>query len=313
MPEIIIGVDAGGSHTVAASARGDEIVRTATGDAANPQLYGIERSVQAIAQTVLAALDGAQASALAVGVAGAGREATRVALLEALSTRFPQTRVTVTDDAHIALRGAVPNGNGMLLIAGTGSIAYAELEGKRYRAGGYGYAIGDEGSGYAIGAAALRHLLRVYERRLPQDALCVATAEYLNVANAHDVLATIYESEAPIASVAACAHIVIDQASTGERTATKITQTAALALFDLIKPLVTLSEPRVTLSEPRVTLSEVEGLPLPLVFAGGLLQTNSLLTYLLETRIANELPHLRIVKGSEPYRGALAAARALLA
>jgi len=76
-------------------------------------------------------------------------------------------------------------------------------------------------------------------------------------------------------------------------------QTAALELFELVRALC--------------RAADVDSRPLPLVFSGGLLRRNSLLTYLIETRIANELPHLRLIKdGPEPHFGALALARGLL-
>jgi glucosamine kinase len=303
---IVAGVDAGGTHTIAAVAQGTDVLQTFESRAANPQLRNIGASVDTIAHAVEMALDGRRADALAVGLAGAGRQSTRDAVLIELVHRFPDTRVAVTDDAHIALRGAIPNGNGMVLIAGTGSIAYAEIDGRRLRAGGYGYAIGDEGSGHAIGSAALQLLLRSYEKRIPSDALCEALAEHLGRASTvNEVLTAVYESDAPVATVAACARIVIELASTGERNATKIVQAAALALYNLVRTLVALSEN----AESRTLASRANAL----AFAGGLLRTNSLLTYLIETRIANELPHVAIVKGGEPYIGALADARALLA
>jgi glucosamine kinase len=290
---IVVGVDAGGTRATAALARGDDVLQTFESRAVNPQFGGVSATVDAIAHVVESVLEGRRADALAVGLAGAGRQATRDAVLIELVHRFPETRVAVSDDAHIALRGAIPEGNGMVLVAGTGSIAYAEIDGRRLRAGGYGYAIGDDGSGHAIGSAALRLLLRSYERGMPSDALSRALAEHLGgAATVHEVLAAVYEGGTPIATIAGCAPAVIEQASLGERNAAKIVQAAALELYNLVRNLAIQD--------------------MPLAFAGGLLRTNSILTYLLETRIANELPHVTIVKGGEPYLGALADARALL-
>lgn len=85
----------------------------------------------------------------------------------------------------------------MTLICGTGSIVYAELGGRRFRAGGYGYLIGDEGSGFAIGAAALRRLLNAAEGIVRRDALSDALATRLRADDGSDVLARIYKSCEP--------------------------------------------------------------------------------------------------------------------
>jgi N-acetylglucosamine kinase-like BadF-type ATPase len=121
----------------------------------------------------------------------------------------------------------------------------------------------------------------------------------LDAGSAQEVLAAVYEVPHAVPSIAALAPIVLDHASSGERSATKIVQAAALELFESIKALV--------------RRAGVEGRELPLVLAGGLLQRNSMLSYLLETRIANELPLLHPLKNPPPaHMGALALARALL-
>jgi glucosamine kinase len=94
-----------------------------------------------------------------VAAAGAGRSrCTRDALLASLRLRtFPRRRphVAVEDDTRVALRAALPEGPGIVVIAGTGSVAYAEHGSTRTaRVGGAGYLLGDEGSAFAIGLAA---------------------------------------------------------------------------------------------------------------------------------------------------------------
>lgn len=88
MPEFVVGVDAGASHTVAALAR----------------------AVDPLARTIGCVLEGEAPAAVSVGAAGAGREETCDALQAELAKHFPTARVGVTDDAHIALRAAFPEG-----------------------------------------------------------------------------------------------------------------------------------------------------------------------------------------------------------
>jgi N-acetylglucosamine kinase-like BadF-type ATPase len=288
---IAVGVDAGGSGTVAIATRDGELLRSANGPAANAQTQGAQRAADAIERAVRGAC----------GAAGASREAIACALLAELAVRFPGTRIAVTTDAHVALRAAVPAGDAAVLIAGTGSIAYAETSGEIHRAGGFGPLIGDEGSGCAIGAAALRLLLRVFEGRTAADGLSAEVARITGATGIPEALAYAYDAPAPAAALAALAPAVLQCAASGERSAQKIVQAAALELFDLVLAVWRMVEP------------DVKSGGIPLAFCGGLLSENSMLTYLLETRIANDLPQLGIVKGAaEPHFGALLEARALL-
>ncbi|HEY1655395.1 MAG TPA: BadF/BadG/BcrA/BcrD ATPase family protein [Candidatus Tumulicola sp.] len=297
---LFVGVDAGGSRTVAAAQRDDESPQTFVGEAANANVVGLQRAADAIAAAALAASNGNRPDAIAVGAAGAARREIADALAALLLNRFPTTAITVSDDAQIALRGAVPAGDGLVLIAGTGSLAYAEIHGRTVRAGGGGFALGDDGSGYAIGAAALKLVLRCFDGRIPRDGSIEALAARIGAADRGALLSYVYNDGAPVRSVAAMAPIVLELADAGERNAVKIVQAAALELFELVRSVC--------------RLSGATAENLPIAFSGGLLQTNSTLTYLIETRIANELPYLQIVKGGgAPYFGALAAARRLLA
>lgn len=292
MPRIVVGVDAGGSKTIAALAQDGRLVRTHEGTAANPSSRGAEAASSTLAETIAAALDGAQPHAIFVGAAGARRADLAGAVKETLESRFPNACVDVRDDACIALRAALPEGDGAVLIAGTGSVAYAEHGGEHYHAGGYGYLVGDEGSGFAMGSAAIRQLLRAFDGRVPRDAFLDEVAAYLEAGEALDVLAHVYGNPHAVTQIAGLARVVLDAANRGERGANKIVQTAALELADLVKALI-----------KRAGLTESDA---PIVLAGGLLAQNTLLSYLLETRLKNELPRMPILKGAvEPYRGAL--------
>lgn len=299
MPErIVVGVDAGGSRTVAIAAVGEAALEPFIAGPANPLSGGVERAAIAIASAVTGALGSRTADAVYVGAAGAWNDAVALALRDALAARLAPARVDVTHDVAIALRAVVPSGDAVLLVAGTGSIAYAEIGEKRFRTGGLGHTIGDEGSGYAIGAATLRLLGKAFDGRALRDPMLDAVAAKLGVLDAEELVAAVADPSAGPAAVASVASIVIEHADAGDRSATKIVQAAALELFELLRGVF-----RASGSSDR---------ELPLVFAGGLLRENSMLTYLLETRIANEFPHVRVLKGgAEPHEGALAAARRL--
>jgi N-acetylglucosamine kinase-like BadF-type ATPase len=180
MHDAFVGVDAGGSRTIAALARGEEVVRTIILGGANPNLIGVEAAARTIDRCVTLVLDGETPSAIAIGVAGAGDEKVAAQLRASLSRCFPTARIALCHDARIALRAGLPEGDGLVLIAGTGSIAYAEIAAQTFRAGGYGYLLGDKGSGYAIGAAALRHLFAAMEIGSGQNAMLAELAKKLD-------------------------------------------------------------------------------------------------------------------------------------
>ena len=215
------------------------------------------------------------------------------------ATRFPETpSLAVEDDLRIALRAAIPQGPGVVLIAGTGSVAYAEHGDKHVRVGGDGYVLGDEGSAYAIGLAALKLLARTFDGRAKPDETTALVARHFNVEDRDGLLDAIYNAPRDVAFVAALAPSILGFAGKGNRASTKIVQGAAQELGDLIRHAVRESG----LSDASPTIA----------FAGGLLRENSLLSFLLETRTVNETAGAAIVRSSEePVRAALRFAESL--
>lgn len=299
MPSIAVGVDAGGSKTAVVHAVDGQVSRIEVCEGANASVRGAQAAAAIIAGAVERSLDGGIPHAIFVGAAGASRTEVCEAIQGALHSRYASARVQVRDDAYIALRARVPEGDGVVIVAGTGSIAYAQHADEGHRCGGYGYLLGDDGSGFAIGSAGISHLLRSYDGRVARDQLVEALEAHLDARDLESTLQAVYRSEHPVGTVAAAARVVLDAAQAGERSATKIVQQAALALSDLVKSVI-----------KRAGLT---GAPAPIVLAGGLLQSNSLLTYLLETRLLNEHPNMPVTKGAEdPCFGALGEAQRLL-
>jgi glucosamine kinase len=298
MHGIFVGVDAGGSRTIAALARGEELVRTVVGSGANPNLIGVEAASQRIEGCVRRVLEDESPAAIGIGVAGAGDDRVAAQLLGSLSRSFPSARVVLSHDARIALRAALPQGDGLVLIAGTGTIAYAEVGEETFRAGGYGYLLGDAGSGFAIGAAALRRLFAAKDAGSAQNAMLAELAAQLGSNERSAMLAGIYQSSTAVADIAAFAPLVLRHAAEREELSSGIVEQAALALFDLIRQITVRCRKR----------------GLPVAFSGGLLRERNALRERLERCIAETSPDVRVLAaGVEPYFGALAEARRLMA
>ena len=298
MPRLTIGVDAGGTATVAALAEDGVVVQTHQGPGANASSLGADEAARRIAETIVEMLDAQAPEAIFAGAAGAGRPSVATAMEDALRKRFPSSSIKVTDDACIALRAAVPDGDAAALIAGTGAIAYAEKGVSTFRAGGYGYLFGDEGSAFAIGSAAMKVCLRAFDGRVRPDELSEAIAKELGASSSSELLGLVYARADAPGTIASFAPVAMELAEAGVRSAQRIVQNAALELGELAKTVI---------SQAKLPAEA------PLVFAGGLLERNSLLTFLLETRLQSDLPATPIVRSThEPYIAAVAAAQKLL-
>jgi len=142
--------------------------------------------------------------------------------------------IRVTHDAAIALEGALAGQPGVLVIAGTGSIAYGRnAEGRDARAGGWGYVFGDEGSAFDIVRQALRAALRLEERWGPRTALRDALLDASGAPSANELMHWTYRADYPRDRAAALAPLVETAANEGDAVAAEILRGAAqsLAMF----------------------------------------------------------------------------------
>src|SRR5205085_237532 len=132
---------------------------------------GIETAARNIERAVNKALVTADVASREIvwaycGIAGADHPAHRQEIVDSLNIFFPRGNFTVDNDARIALTGAIGFGAGVVVIAGTGSVAFGRNDaGEEARAGGWGPTLGDEGSAYGIARAGLAAVLRAYDGR----------------------------------------------------------------------------------------------------------------------------------------------------
>jgi len=159
----VLGIDGGGSKTkfLLEDDNGLEIARLETG----PSNW-LSAGAAAARESILEGLSQLPEPPDVVcgGFAGAGRPESAAFYRDCLQQALPRARVLVETDAFIAYIGAIGIRPGVLLIAGTGSIAVGRREdGFMVRAGGWGPYFGDEGSGHWIGREAVRTALRAYD------------------------------------------------------------------------------------------------------------------------------------------------------
>ncbi len=225
---LYLGVDGGQSSTTAIV--GDETGRILGRGEGGPcnhaqAVEGRAKLERAVAASVAGAcgqagLDAATArfEAACFGMSG-GPEDKQAILAGILRTE----RLTVTTDAVIALAGATATGQGIIAIAGTGSIAFGRNgQGRTARAGGWGYVFGDEGGAFDIVRQALRAALRMEEGWGLPTSLRGVLLEATGLRSANEVLHAFYSSEWPRSRAAALARLVDAAAAEGDAVAGEI-------------------------------------------------------------------------------------------
>lgn len=174
-----LGIDGGGTKTRCVLADETMVLATAMYGGSNIVRLGetqaretLHTAVRQVCATVN--ISPAQISAICIGAAGADRPAIaakiRMILVELISETAHETalpKIEVVGDMTIALEAACGAGPGVIAIAGTGSIAYGrDATGHTARAGGWGFAVSDEGSGHWIGRRAISAILSAHDQGL---------------------------------------------------------------------------------------------------------------------------------------------------
>jgi glucosamine kinase len=241
MTELYAGVDGGATRArvLVTDSAGNELVRR-EGGAAIVRPEDPALAAATVAALVRAALDavrpGATATALCCGLAGASRDVEAGTVRAALETAGIAQHILVVTDAHTALHDAFGAGPGLLLIAGTGSVAWGRGEhGRMARVGGWGQLLGDEGSGYALGLDGLRSVMRAHDVREPATPLHAALLRATGCSAPTELVG--WAALAAKADIAALSGIVSAHAAAGDAAAGPLIRAAADALARHVRAL----------------------------------------------------------------------------
>ncbi len=227
----VLGIDAGGTKTLAILAdESGQLVATARDAGANLKTSG-ELEVEKVLYRVIERCEAeaaARPDAVAIGIAGADRPRDRAILSEILRRiGFPR-RVVITNDAHIAFVAGSASRIGLAVVCGTGSIAWGQnAAGQVARAGGWGWHLGDEGSGFWIGERAIRAVLRAEDGRSRATALTARLLEHFGIARAEEIVDRTYGRDYPRHDVAMFSLRVGEVADQGDPAAREILDAAA--------------------------------------------------------------------------------------
>jgi N-acetylglucosamine kinase-like BadF-type ATPase len=244
-PDLLLVVDAGGTKTAAwlvDPSRGEDerILGRGSATAGNPLSVGFPEATRAISVAVAAARHDAHRPAMRVprailSIAGSANHQLRDHFIQSLRGTSLADRVAIVSDVLPILAAGTPRCTGVALISGTGSVAFARAaDGRTTLCGGWGYLLGDEGSGYAIGRAGLQFALHNLELKAARQPLTEAVLSAIGASTSLDVTKTIYRRADPRAAIASLALPIIAAADRDDPDAQEIVDTAAADLAKLV-------------------------------------------------------------------------------
>ncbi len=232
---LFLGIDGGGTNCRAVIVDESGAVRgEGRAEAANFHRVGLEAAIRNVKSAVVeasgqAGIEPKQIDAACVGLAGVSHPDHHRRMLAALKEVLPISDITLETDARVALAGATGIQPGIVIIAGTGSIACGiNARGRFARAGGWGPAMGDEGSGSYIGRRALEAVVMAYDYRGEPTSMMEPVLHYFGVSSPPELPPVIYDSPAEVPSkIAQLSKIVVSAAQEGDKVAREILKDAA--------------------------------------------------------------------------------------
>ena len=293
-----IGVDGGASKTAAlvVDEKGTPLGRGLAGGS-NHLRVGIEEATRNVERSVNMALVEAGIAIRNVeyaycGIAGADHPVHRQNVIEALGIFFPRGNFIVDTDARIALTGAIGFGPGVVIIAGTGSVAFGRnTAGQEARSGGWGPTLGDEGSGYWIAREGLSAIVRAHDGRgyatVMTELLC---AEY-QMCKPDDLPRFVYAATTHVDDIARYGKLVIHAGEAGDDVAREILNRGGSELAECILAIAR-----------RLHMTDSQ---FPVAYVGGAFHAGELLLSPMRLRLLRDAPGASLLPPkSSPVEGA---------
>jgi N-acetylglucosamine kinase-like BadF-type ATPase len=292
----VLGIDAGGTKTVALLAdAGGRVVGEGRAGGANLQTEG-ELQVEKVLHSVIEQATRSHPSrpeAVCLGIAGVDREGDARVIRDIMRRLGFRENTLIVNDALIALVAGAGASPGVVVISGTGSIAYGvSHRGLAARAGGWGPTLGDEGSGYWIGRRALEAVVRDADGRGPRTQLTPMVLEYFSLARPELLISEIYHQPQGRRAIASLGPVVDQARADGDLVAAEI--------------MVDASDELAKAASSVIFRLEMRGERFPILLAGGMLKRSEWLAAELERRMAEVAPRSEVLLlTNEPVLGAV--------
>jgi len=292
-----VGVDGGATKTLAIlSDDSGKILGWGLAGPSNYHHVGLEGAMSAIKESVKKAMSMANVEHINViccGLAGADTKKDQKILHEGLCSLGLAEKNILVHDAVIALMGATAGKPGIIIIAGTGSVASGMNERGEYaRAGGWGPILGDEGSAYYIAREGLAAVLRSYDGREEETMLTSEFLRAMGITEVEDIINKVYVEKVGVEYIAGLAPIVTKCAQAGDKVALRIVNNAARELAKLAIALIN-----------KLNMKDSE---FPIALVGGVFKAGEIIIKPLSKEIVKVAPKAKITTPRlPPCAGAL--------
>lgn len=293
MSALVLGLDIGGSKTHALLCDGETVLEEVFAGSANPSSAGIAEAIRQL-DLIFAQLHTDEVRAICAGAAGVDTTEGEERFRRLLTERAPTAQVSVVHDTALILATAGTT-TGTAVISGTGSVAWGRRsDGYVARAGGWGYLLGDEGSGYWVTREAVRHALLRTESGRSADKLSQQLAADCGLQRVEQLVDHFYANPER-RYWASRARIVFEHAAAGDQASSRIVSAAAEALAALV-----------------YRVGQRLGSTGPVVLAGGLVVNQPALQQAVRERLSRQGRNDVRVLDRAPAYGAVSLAQALL-
>jgi len=305
--DFVIGIDGGGTKTLGAIANlSGEIISQYEVGSTNPHsnsLDVVRENLGSLTSHLLGAAGASaeQVGAICLGMAGVDRPEDKPMIKGLVNEFLPRAEVLPVNDGVIALTGGALRPYGIIVISGTGSIAFGINENaERVRAGGWGHILGDEGSGYTIALRGLRAIMRAHDGRIAPTRLQNLILDHLHLERPDQLLGWIRDINANKAEIAALSRLVHQAAAEGDATAKQILTSEAAELAEIVEAVAR-------------KLFPAGEKDYDVIVAGGNLRKADAYFEMFRSALAQRLPGIDIIRPrKEPVEGAVILAIDLL-
>ena len=293
------GIDGGGTKSrITVSDMDKIIISSMEGESTNPFAVGIEKACKNAEDLIVSALNlvGITSSDRVygcIGSAGLGRKDDIALFKSILSSRLKDITFLITDDARILLEGAFDGKDGIILISGTGSVCMGRKSETIIKTGGFGWRLGDEGSGWWLAKEAIRRSLKAFEKRDKETKMTEDLIKFFGVNNLTSFVSLINNDKTEKGYVARGSSIVLNYANNKDPLALSIIEEGAEELFELVES----------------TYRRIGQGKKMLILYGGVLENNDMYRNLLKKKINTRLPEIEIL--NSPIHSSLEGALSL--